>query len=906
MSLGKFITGICERTGTVPVGLLCNGVAGMLMKLGETGSLSMALQQVGIGNGGTLSAMLIIAGLGGLGLVNACKNRETAKKLADQVDDIAKSAATDTLKLERIWDSVQASGVTLAASDKLDLVAAVEATMSKQLDRLPMSVLQRLQEMGEAIQRDDARIIAIIEAEAKTLGTQVAGVEQRLAKLLEGIKTNTDLLPDAIERIKRIEADVQKLTSGPRPTTSTPTNLPDPSPRFTARAKALLDLHDTLRSTGSAGLGQAAAVWADGGVGKTMLAEHYGWLHIKDYPAGVFKINADSASLIPQLAALAPFLGIPSTVPGNPPTPRPESDVAIDVRAALQRGDSLLILDNVPEGERWTDAAYTACLPSWPCRRLITTRANYLDNVQMQSLDTFTPSEGAAILARHRPDAGEEKNLPFARGISAWFGGLGAGLLVVGVYMALNKQLSWEAYAKDLGAKGLSAARATHEEVVSKITYKERFDRAFERAMSQLTPLERVALDYAALLPEDMVPLPWLRTLLLQDAALPPSAPKPGYATHADWAIAHLRTLGLLRETQTHSELVAMHRVLRETTRERVLANERSVVPLLFAIAACAAKRRAVIVGTTVAGEYRDVNDHAAVTDHKLRWEVTPLAALCAHLWTTNVVSGAASIGSWLGLVLQDLGRFAEAADCLSPICTHEQAVRDVLGAEEVALCYANLAWIRRQQGELEVAHERVLRAIDIIDQVPGQNHMLASKFRAFLAVIQFDRNQLTEAMDSISEAISIRIKSFECNHRSFASLYSKRAMLLLAQRKLKEARSSIELAIKIERSHFEPNHPTFAARYSNLAMIQLAQGELTDAEVTIRVAMQIDEQHFAADHVYHGMNLYRLGLIHAAKRNSSEACRSFSTALKILTKKLGAHHYRIQMIDKAKRDLGC
>ena len=199
MGMGKFITGVCEKAGTVPVGLLCNGFAGMLMKLGETGSIAKALQAVGIGNEASVASLLIIAGLGGLGLANACKSRAAGKSLADKVEAIAKTVQSDHQMIKSISEAVSASGVHLAASDQLDLIAAFEASQTKDLTAIPESILRKLNELGARIQIDNADLFAEIEASTRQITSQIDAVESRLTLLLASIAIDAKVSREILE-----------------------------------------------------------------------------------------------------------------------------------------------------------------------------------------------------------------------------------------------------------------------------------------------------------------------------------------------------------------------------------------------------------------------------------------------------------------------------------------------------------------------------------------------------------------------------------------------------------------------------------------------------------------------------------------------------------------------------------
>lgn len=234
MHFGKFITGICERTGSVPAGLLCNGMAGILMKLGETGSLKDAMLAVGVGNGATPASLLVIAALGGVGLINACKNRKSAQTAASKIEAIANTAATTQDAVAKIAAAIQESGVTLAPQDLLDISQAMDACAKSNLEALPDAIIAKLAELGETIQREDPMAFAAIEASAAALTAQVAGVEARLTAILAGIAKDTVLIPAIGEATSAAQdAHAPHLTLPNKPTDRTRNQLDYKSERLT-------------------------------------------------------------------------------------------------------------------------------------------------------------------------------------------------------------------------------------------------------------------------------------------------------------------------------------------------------------------------------------------------------------------------------------------------------------------------------------------------------------------------------------------------------------------------------------------------------------------------------------------------------------------------------------------------
>ena len=461
MGFGRFITGICERAGTVPVGLLCNGAAGLLMKLGESGNWTEALKTVGIGTSSTAGAILVIATLGGMSLVNACKDRSSAKQLADQIDAIGKSAVNDRYKLEQLWHAVSASGVTLATADKLDLQAALDACVKQNLADLPDRVLRSLRDLGEVVEKTDPAAFESLESGVDKLTGQIQGVEDRLAKLLAAIatdaKTAAEQATDARAEAKRgadaaeagrdlgkeILREVKSRThSSAAPLWTIP---PLPSNRID-RAPLVKSIRAALANGGTASLAQAVAR-GGGGYGKSVAAILYAHAHEKDYPGGSIWVDAaaEDASETPGtpeeafvviargLGNLADTLGIPEAGRTADAKTRgfadPDSQLAAAcaVSAFLEsRVDkdgvparALLVLDNLSAEAHWTHGPLRRLLPRRNVDVLVTTRRERMGSCPRVHVDKLTPREAVSLLQKYVPEGADT---PPGRSVAAHVG----------------------------------------------------------------------------------------------------------------------------------------------------------------------------------------------------------------------------------------------------------------------------------------------------------------------------------------------------------------------------------------------------------------------------------------------------------------------------------------------------
>ena len=198
-------------------------------------------------------------------------------------------------------------------SDKIDALFAGQSRVESQLADLARAIQRRAPPVAQAIPSatgiDPQDILGEIEATYAELSWKLDAIAADARQAAE----NTAGVPEMARRVSNIQVRLNELQSGRRNPTGVPNNLPDPSPHFAAREAKLVALHERLRKADTVAVGQQVALWADGGVGKTMLAEHYAWAYLAQYPGGVFKISGEVPQLRTELASLAPALKIQST-----------------------------------------------------------------------------------------------------------------------------------------------------------------------------------------------------------------------------------------------------------------------------------------------------------------------------------------------------------------------------------------------------------------------------------------------------------------------------------------------------------------------------------------------------------------------------------------------------------------
>ncbi|MGC1717969.1 MAG: TIR domain-containing protein, partial [Isosphaeraceae bacterium] len=298
---------------------------------------------------------------------------------------------------------------------------------------------------------------------------------------------------------------------------TTPHTVPLPSIHFVGRRDEMHALlHELLQSQ----IGAITAVHGIPGIGKSMLAFAYAWGYGFRYPGGRFLIPAANAS---DLAAEVIRLAEPKGVPLSDEE-RQRPDVALaKVKAVFEAGPpALLVIDNVDDPALLTAQARERALPKGNhIHVLVTTRISPEDlpRIRCLPLDALQTQDAMALLQSFRPiaDSPQDDEWKAALEIVGRLGGHALGVEVVAVYLRENPQVTYRAFAEGLERDGIELMDTTAgPEARDRLAWHTEtcIRRLLEPTLASLSPAELRAVEYAALLPPDNVPLPWLRDRL--------------------------------------------------------------------------------------------------------------------------------------------------------------------------------------------------------------------------------------------------------------------------------------------------------------------------------------------------------------------------------------------------------
>ncbi len=446
-----------------------------------------------------------------------------------------------------------------------------------------------------------------------------------------------------------------------------PGNLRRLNPHFIGRRIELRQLHENL---GLGAVGVVTAINGLGGQGKTELATAYAHGWADSYPAGLWVLGAEGKrELLPLLGELCAELEIPLSASADETADQRGRRVlselkrrATEVRDPDKGAACLVLLDNVSEPTLLAEPQL-AQLPreDW-LRVVVTTRlgqdtlpASRQKSLAFIAVDALAEDDAARLIEDHQPDAKwpaatAPADAAAAREIVRELGGFTLAVESVAIYLGLHPDIRHADYVARLRAEGLASVDAlpADADVAAEMQHREKQLRlVLDQTLARLTPPERTALDYAALLPPDNIPWPWLRELVAKEH---PDAlgSRAGYPD--PWPALRRRLEGLrLLTLGDHPEVARLHRM----------------------VAAHVAQRLAVVDGHAgqrrVALMIERIKSHTEVRCRVLQqswlrkqsgWEIGILSAI-ADAWSANEIPEGLVLGDRVAVMKSNLRRYA-------------------------------------------------------------------------------------------------------------------------------------------------------------------------------------------------------------------------------------------------------
>ena len=678
---------------------------------------------------------------------------------------------------------------------------------------------------------------------------------------------------DLREVLQSLARDLDNRAQEARRGAESQNTVPPYNRRFSGRVDELMELRRQLMDDRA---GVISGIHGLGGIGKTELAFTYAHAFASAYPGGRFLVPCERrGSLLQATLHLGDLFRDQIS---DEERKQPETYFAA-IKACLRErldkvGHILLVLDNV------TDAALlraeqTDLLTSLgpKLHLLATTRLPPAGQGRWLTLGELPPADALQLLENHRPCANEAERVA-ARSIVHDLGGFAIAVELVAAYIAAHESVTYTGMAGRLGLGDLDVLAEDQDVELRRHNHQRRLRAVLEPTLAALTPAERRALEYSALLQPDYVPLPWLRELVTQDFPELARPKRLGDPWEELWR--HLMRLALFSRAEgetTQPHLVRCHRLLQELLRRQTSAKR----------LALRQKQVNALVGQ------RDAALQKTTHWQEARWELEPFEAL-ARLWAEAKHPSAAWLLNQAGLRWYDLAEWSRAEPLyLRALTIDEQSY----GQEHpvVALRLNNLAQLLQDTNRLAEAEPLMRRALAIVEQSYGPEHPDVATSLNNLASLLLATNRLAEAEPLMARVVMIFEKSLGQNHPNVATALNNLAQLLQAANRLAEAEPLIVRVVTIFEKSLGQNHPNVAIALNNLAQLLQKTNRLAEAEPLMRRALAILEQSIGQNHPDVASALGNLALLLQDTNRLTEAEPLMRRALAIYEQSYGPGH---------------
>jgi tetratricopeptide (TPR) repeat protein len=639
---------------------------------------------------------------------------------------------------------------------------------------------------------------------------------------------------------------VQTITRGERAEKSLG-NVDAHNPHFFGRTANLRMLRENFVKPGH--IGVVTAINGVGGLGKTALAIEYAHAFADEYGGGRWQVSCvGKDDLRIALAELATPIGFEFTDDEKKNADRQFERAHRELKKladAREPHRCLLILDNVDK-PGLLDPAQVARLNGgdW-LHVLATTRLgeNELHGAHRDrsflAIDELPPDDALALIesyqldGRFRSEAERDAAREIVRLLNCFTLAVESAAVYLGQFANDVTCAAFFARLKKEGLEGLDTAASQSSEGV--LHGEKRLTATLQPTLERLGAAETLALEFAALLPPDQVPLPWLRALVAKTFPDMERDAEPGYPDPWKNVLRRLFSLRLLQATDVvdadgQPRVARVHRLVQEVLTckpgEELSQRNDAMVSLAFE-------------------RSEDLERHWHELDY--RWEIPPMIALANQL-LDRVNSDAPRLVIRLG---QWLSQFDSSTNMQTLIrrALKQQETDSTTDPKDVAINLSNWG-----------------------------------------AILERDSNY-AEAEPLLRKALAIDEKHREPTHPFIAIRLNNLGLLLNSKGSAAEAESLFRRALQINELNYGLDDPLIAANLNNLGQALRDLGRLPEAEQAYRKSIALLEKHFGQSHPRLGVPLHNLARLLGSMKSWEEAKSLYYRSLASFETCLGEHH---------------
>jgi tetratricopeptide (TPR) repeat protein len=677
-----------------------------------------------------------------------------------------------------------------------------------------------------------------------------------------------------------------------------PGNLPAHNPRFVGREGEMQRLHE---AAGLGRFGVLTAVQGMGGVGKTALAIQYAHAYGDFYPGGCWLVVCAGEN---NLASAVRRLDLDLWLTLSDAEQRDDNLAARRVLAELERraieeakarcGEehppepkALLLLDNVdapallqpPQSDLLTGRQWLHVLAT--TRSGAQDFGNDPDRLTVLSVDELPDDDALRLIESYQPGGRfptpQERDA--ALGLVRLLGGFTLAVEVVAVHLGERAgRVTCAAFLERMKKEGLGKFDDVAGATRTGIFHGERLVGAtLKPTLDLLSEPERLVLSYAALLPPDSIPLPWLRALAAKDFPELGRDAEPGYDDPWLNLLNHLLGLRLLHTIDSTDDgrtprILRMHRLVGELVR----GTNKEIEHHRDSLSSHARER----CGFLQKGWLEWGN----------RWEIGPVASL-AHLRMDNCDW---NHGPWLAshaaLRLFDLGMYSPA----------ESLYRRALDANErvwgpehpfTLTSASNLAFLLASKGDYAGAEPLHRRTLEAKERVLGPDHPDTLTSVNNLAALLNYKGDYAGAELLLRQAMETFERVLGPEHPSTLTSVNNLATLLEHRSDYAGAEPLQRRALEANERVLGPDHPDTLTSVNNLAALLNSKGDYAEAEPFYRRALEGRERVLGPEHPDTLTSVNNLAVLLDSKNDYAGAEPLYRRALESRKRVLGPEH---------------
>ncbi|NEP23597.1 tetratricopeptide repeat protein [Moorena sp. SIO3I6] len=215
--------------------------------------------------------------------------------------------------------------------------------------------------------------------------------------------------------------------------------------------------------------------------------------------------------------------------------------------------------------------------------------------------------------------------------------------------------------------------------------------------------------------------------------------------------------------------------------------------------------------------------------------------------------------------------------------------------AKELSLAEASQlnqqAWVLYQQGKYSDAIPLAKRALEIRQEILGEEHPDVASSLNNLALLYQSQGRYAEAEPLLQQALALRKKLLGEDHPDVAESLNNLAVLYHSQGRYSEAEPLLQQALALIKKRLGQDHPDVATSLNNLALLYSNQGRYAEAEPLYQQALALIKKRLGENHPRVAISLNNLAGLYQHQGKYAEAEPLYQQALALRKKLLGQNH---------------